>query len=318
VALGVSLGTTAVARAQAQAATPALGFAVERYYPSAPGAGWLVMDDLSMHGSVGGAISVASGYAQRPLVVTDGQQHLAVVAEQAFADIGAAVTYDRWRVYVNVTSPLVIEGQSGVVGGYKFTAPSVDPGKNIDIVSDARIGYDVRLMGHRGEPLRLGASAQLIIPNDVRANYATDGSFRAMLRVLFAGDMGQFAYAGHLGWHIRSLDDSPTPGSPQGDEFLFGAAVGRAFSLGGDGSPSLVVGPEIYGETAIRSAFGTTTTGLEALLSARAEGTREQGAQLRLKLGAGGGLNPHFGAPELRFVIGIEVFDRSAAARPPG
>ncbi len=38
------------ARAQLQAQ----GFAVERFYPSAPGGGWMVMDDLSMRGRFGG------------------------------------------------------------------------------------------------------------------------------------------------------------------------------------------------------------------------------------------------------------------------
>src|SRR5258708_12044189 len=53
------------ARAQQQAQ----GFAVERLYQSAPGAGWIVMDDLSLHGGLGGALSLSPGYAHRPLQV---------------------------------------------------------------------------------------------------------------------------------------------------------------------------------------------------------------------------------------------------------
>ena len=63
----------------------------------------------------------------------------------------------------------------------------------------------------------------------------------------------------------------------------------------------LVVGPEIYGVTAIRSFFGTDTTALEGLVTGRLEGTGDEGPQLRFKLGVGGGLNPHFGAPEERY-----------------
>jgi len=37
----------------------------------------------------------------------------------------------------------------------------------------------------------------------------------------------------------------------------------------------------------------------------------DDGAQLRVKLGAGAGLNPHFGAPEWRIVFGVELFDHS-------
>ena len=31
----------------------------------------------------------------------------------------------------------------------------------------------------------------------------------------------------------------------------------------------------------------------------------------RLKLGFGGGLDPRFGAPEARFVFGVELFERT-------
>jgi hypothetical protein len=61
---------------------------------------------------------------------------------------------------------------------------------------------------------------------------------------------------------------------------------------------------------------GPTTTAagarrpLESLLSARVEGTAEEGPQVRVKLGAGPGVNQHFGAPEWRIVLGVELFDR--------
>src|SRR5450432_4017894 len=45
------------------------GFATERFYPSAPGAGWMVMDNLDMHGGLAGAIAVSGGYARDPLRV---------------------------------------------------------------------------------------------------------------------------------------------------------------------------------------------------------------------------------------------------------
>src|ERR1700727_71684 len=103
------------------------GFAVERLYLSAPGAGWFVMDDLDISGRLGGAVSLTSGYARNPLVITDpvSKQTLAVVSEEAFLDIGAAVTYDRFRGYVNFPFPLVVNGTSGTLGPYQFTAPSV-------------------------------------------------------------------------------------------------------------------------------------------------------------------------------------------------
>src|SRR5215469_15409050 len=91
---------------RAPAQQPAQGFAVERLYLSAPGAGWFVMDALDMHGGLGGNLSMTLGYASNPLHFSDGTQRLAVVAHQAVMDIGAAVTYDRWRLYLNLAAPL--------------------------------------------------------------------------------------------------------------------------------------------------------------------------------------------------------------------
>ncbi len=294
---------------RAEAQQQPQGFAVERFYPSAPGGGWFVMDALDMRGNLGGAMAVTGSYALKPLRVTDGAQHLAVVSDQAFTDFGFAATYDRFRLYLNLNMPLTTTGQGGTVGAYRFSSPSVSLGATPDTLSDPRLGLDVRLFGGAKDPLRVGAGAQLFVPNGRRSDYDTDGSFRGMLRVLAAGDVGLLAYAGHLGVHVRPLDDSPAPGSPQGSEMLFGAAVGARLPVDGDGHAVVIVGPEIYGETAFQSFFGSTTTGLEALLTSRLEGTAGNGPQLRVKLGSGGGLNPHFGAPEWRAVIGIEIFD---------
>ena len=148
-----------------------------------------------------------------------------------------------------------------------------------------------------------------------RSDYVTDATYRAMGRVLFAGSVGLVTYAGQVGIHVRPLDDTPAPGSPRGSELLFGVAAGPAFPV--RAKTVLVLGPEIFGESAFRSLFGSTTTGLEALLSGRLEGTEDEGAQLRLKVGAGGGLNPHFGAPEWRMVLALEVFDHSAPHSAP-
>ena len=290
------------------------GFAVERLYQAAPGAGWVVMDDLTMHGGLGGVMAMSVGYAHNPLQVAtrDGSQRLTLVSDQAFTDFGFAITRGPWRFYLNLDAPLAITGQSGNVGAYQLTAPSVDPGSRPDTLSDARIGVDTRLLGDAKSSFRLGVGAQLIAPTGDRADYDTDGTFRAMLRILFAGDVGsRLTYAGQLGIHVRPLDDSPAPGSPQGSELLFGLAGGPKIALDRSSKTIVVVGPELYGETAFSSFMGTTTTGLEGLLTGRVEGTADDGVQFRVKLGAGGGIDPNFGAPEWRMVFGLEVFDHS-------
>src|SRR5579863_3667879 len=92
-ALAAAVATTFAAPSAAHAQKQLQGFAVERLYMSAPGGGWIVMDDLAMRGGLGGAFSLATGYAYKPLVLTDGTQHLAVVKDQGFIDVGAAVSF---------------------------------------------------------------------------------------------------------------------------------------------------------------------------------------------------------------------------------
>ncbi len=311
---------------EAGAQQQAQGFAVDRLYLSAPGGGWFVMDTLDMHGGLGGALSLTTDYAHNPLRVrsSNGSERLTVVSDEALARFGFAATYDRFRAYLNFDMPLAVNGQSGTVGAYPFTSPSaaqpftpsgVNPATATDALADARIGLDARLHGTDRSPLRVGASAQLFVPspNTPRAEYLTDNTFRAMGRILFAGDDSEiFTYAGHLGVHFRPLDDSPIPGSPQGSELLFGLALGRRFPLYDRGNRVFVIGPEFYGATAFRSFFSSDATALEGLLTGRLEGTAEGGPQVRIKLGAGGGISRHFGAPEWRLALAVEVFGRNS------
>ncbi len=319
--VAVFAAATALA-ARAAAQQPAPGFSIERLYPSPPGAGWVVMDDLDMHGRLGGAMSLTAGYAHDPLHVGEGAERLDVVSDQAFADFGLAITHDRWRFSIEFQAPIAIVGHSGVVDGYAFApAAHVTTGSNPDTLADPRVGLDVRLAGQPGGPLRVGAGAQLFAPNGdraerasdgtfVRANYTTDGTFRAMLRALAAGDLGHFAYAGQLGVHVRPLDPAPQPGSPRGSELLFGLAGGTRFSPSASGRWTVVTGPEVFGATAFRGFAKSDTTALEALLTARLEGTAARGRQLRFKLGAGVGLEPSFGAPAWRILLAVEMFNR--------
>jgi hypothetical protein len=308
-AVTFSLASLSAIRARAQ--VQAQGFAVERFYPAAPGGGWMVMDELNMQGRLGGVVAISSGYAYKPLQLTspDGSQHLSVIKHQGFADVGVAVTHENLRVYLNLTSPLIIKGQSGSLGAYQFTDPDVSVGRIPDLVSDARLGFDARLIGDANSPLRFGLGAQLMIPNGIRSDYDTDGSLRGMFRALFAGDTGILTTAAQLGVHIRPLNDAPSPGSPRGSELLYGIAAGPRFAVTSDKRIRAVIGPEIYGETAFKAFLGSTTTALEGLITGRIEGTGEPGSKLRFKLSTGRGLHQQFGAPEWRIVFGVEMFD---------
>jgi hypothetical protein len=290
----------------AQAQQQPAGFAVERLYQSAPGGGWFVMDDLDISGGLGGVVAITSDYDRNPLIITgpDGKQKLAVVSEEAFVDIGGAVTYDRFRAYINFPMPLLVSGTSGTLGPYQFTAPAVSLGTNPDTVADPRIGIDVRLLGEPGGLLRIGTGAQLIFPSGDRADYVSDARYRAMFRLLAAGDAGAYTYAGQLGVHVRPLNDAPVPGSPNGSEFLYGISGGRRFA--GPPGWKFIAGPEIFGETAFHDFF-SGETGTEALLTGRLEQTGKE-KNLRIKLGIGHALEQNFGAAQWRIVFGVELF----------
>jgi hypothetical protein len=267
------------------------------------------MDDLSMHGELGGALAMTTSYARKPLRVAGGSERLSVVSDQSFTDFGFAATYERLRLYLNFDAPISAKGRSGVVAGYQFTAPSLALSNSPDSFADARLGADVRVLGEFDGPFRLGVGAQLLFPTGKRFDYDSDGTYRAMGRFLFAGDVSQFSYAAQLGAHVRPRSESPTPNAPRGSELLFGAAAGLKFPFSGSSSTAIVAGPEVFGETAFRSFLGSRATGVEGLLTARLEAVSDRGALLRLKLGAGGGLDPHFGAPEWRVVCGVELSD---------
>jgi hypothetical protein len=264
------------------------------------------MDDLNVRGGVGGAFDLTSGYARAPLVIpsSDGTQRFALVLHQAFVNVGAAVTYDRYRLYLNLPMPYLVAGSSGTFGPLQLNAPAVTLGTNPDTVADPQLGFDARLYGDPGAALRLGASAQLIFPSGARNDYISDARYRAMFRFLTAGDSGPWSYAGQLGVHVRPLVDTLIPGGPNGSEFLFGASGGRKKRM--NDRWALVVGPEIFGESAFR-AFFSGATGAEGLLTARFERIG-QGRNLRLKLGIGHAIVHDFGAPKWRVLFGLELF----------
>jgi hypothetical protein len=164
-----------------------------------------------------------------------------------------------------------------------------------------------------GEALALRSTREVLYPPfrwvmDLSAHWrytTSDARYRGMLRFLTAGDSGAFSYAGQVGVHIRPLHDAPAPGSPHGSEFLFGGSAGRRFSV--RNGWAVIVGAEMYGETAFGSFFSLQHTGVEGLMTGRFERTGH-GPHLRMKVGIGHSLVHHFGAPEWRVVVGVELF----------
>lgn len=273
----------------AAAQTAPEGFAVERFSPVPAGGGWFANDELSMHGGLGGALSLTTSYARGPLRA--GNDY---VEHEAIVDAGFAVTFERLRLSLDFVSPLVVHGRS--------MGPEVDPGTAPDVLSDTRIALTARVIGDHDSPFRLGVSGELFVPSGERADFVTDDRYRGILRVIVAGDREGYVYSAHIGLHVRTLVDDSMAQGPRGSELLFGAAFGPKFPIAKD--MAFVFGPEIFGTSAISAFARHDSSALEGLLTARFE-TLEP--TLRVKLGGGGGLHPFFGAPEWRAVIGVEL-----------
>jgi hypothetical protein len=284
------------------AQTTAQGFSLERLDASPAGAGWVQNDELNLDGPLAGAASFTMGYAHAPLRVGG----LGVVTNQAFGTVAAAVRWNRFRLSVDLVAPIDVSGASGEVSGVSYAAPAVNLEQNPDTISDVRLGLDARVYGAPGSAFRFGVGVQLFVPSGAREQYVSDETLRSVARLLFAGDVGMFSWAAHLGVHVRPLDDGSTPQSPRGSEALVGLAFGARVTRW---SPDveLLVGPELSAVTAFKAALHSDTTGVEALLGARLEQRLTPSVSWRLRLAGGAGLHPSFGVPAWRVVLGVEL-----------
>src|SRR5262249_6257866 len=132
-------------------------------------------------------------------------------------------------------------------------------------------------------------------------------------RVLVAGAIEKFEYAGRIGFDYRAQNDR-FAGSPMGSEVFLGAAAGiRALD------DKLVVGPELWFTTVVEESdafFKRRTTPFEVLLA----GHYAFHPDWRAGAGVGPGLTRAFGSPQVRFVLSVEyaaAFRQAPAPSPP-
>ena len=287
--------------ALAQTAEPA--FALDRYNPAERGSEWFVLDSLDLRGALRGAAGATLDYAWRPETygTTFDATKIRAVTDQAFVHVGGSLVFlDRFRVGVSLPLDWLNLGNGGYVGRTLFRGP--DGGG----LGDLRLGTDIRLVGEYGDPFTLAVGGQLFLPTGKQANYLSDGQVRGMPRLSAAGDIGPFVYAAMLGIQFRPHTGAPYGGA-HGDEFAFAASAGvRAV----DGR--LVIGPELYGSTAL-DLVESQTTPLELILNAHFKITD----QFRIGAGGGPGLNAAFGAPVYRLLASLEWVQSAVAPPPP-
>jgi OmpA-OmpF porin, OOP family len=295
-------GSALTRPAAAQVAEPA--FALDRYNPAERGSEWFVLDSLDMRGAVRPAVGVTVDYAWRPETYRngDGSRWTRAVRNQAFSHVGASVVFfQRFRLGVSVPVAFVNEGLSGTIDGRYFASP-----RNKGGFGDIRAGADLSLFGTYGGPLTVAVGGQVFLPTGDQASYLSDGTVRGMPRLSLAGDVGPFVYAAMGGVHFRPHTGAPF-GGVAGAELVFAASAGARVARG-----RLVVGPELFGSTALENVAEASTP-LEAMLGAH----YTFAGGVRAGLGVGTAIEARWGAPPLRLLGSVEWSPEPAAARGP-
>jgi OOP family OmpA-OmpF porin len=300
--LGACLGVASVSSAQAQQVAPA--FLLNRFTPATPGSDWFVLESLDFRGQLRPGLRLGLDWSQRPFVYEDASRKDvgAIVERQVYLHLGLSLTVaDRARLAVDL--PLAVQ-QKGAAS--PVIAGIVYPGPEDSAAADVRATVDVRLYGQYGEPFVLAVGSHLFIPT-VRRQYNSDGIVRVLPRVMAAGEAGLFAYAASVGFHSRDrIADEWFQGYGIGHELFGGLA------LGVKPVPSVLLGAEMVGYSKVDGGdlLKKRRTPAELLFGGRFVFAD----QLRLAVGAGPGLTPSKGSPEVRFVARLEW---SPAVPPP-
>ncbi|MDB4939070.1 MAG: outer membrane protein, partial [Labilithrix sp.] len=264
------------ARAQGDPRDPR--HAVDRFEPSARGSEWLANESLDLRGHLRPSLGYVLSYSHRVVVVgpANGLPERAPVKELALLHVGGSVVlFDRLRLALDLPFQVYAGGQSSTF----VPAPPAESG-----VGDLRLGADVRLLGQYRGALTAAIGVQAFAPTGEKAQWTSDGVFRARPRALFAGEVGVFVWAAQVGVHVRAQT-----------EVTASAAAGVRVAR------NLVLGPEVTAST-FEDAFGKRATPVEALLGAHwlVDGTARIGG------GVGHGLTNGVGAPAWRLMFGVE------------
>ncbi|MCU0690932.1 MAG: OmpA family protein [Polyangiaceae bacterium] len=276
------------------------GFALNRFEPSERGSDWFSVESLDLRGDNRLGAGVVGDWAYKPMVLydRDGDEVSALVEHQLFVHLGANWVFaDRLRFAFSIPVLLLNTGDA------------VDEGTNL---GDLRFGGDLRFFGEYGDAITMAGGLQLHLPTGSQDAFTGDGKVRVAPRLLAAGDIGPFTYAGHIGVNFRSRHED-FAGEPFGTELLFAAAAGVRSSDG-----KLTVGPELYGSTVVSDGgngmFDRRTTPFELMAGAH----YRVGDAWRLGAGMGPGITRGVGAPQFRVLANIEWFpDVAKEPAPP-
>lgn len=293
----VLLGAALIpAGAAAQTTRP--GFAVNKFEPSERGSDWFASESLDYRGHLRPAIGVVGDYSYRSLLVfeDDGDVRGSVVRNAFFVHAGASlVLFERLRVAFNLPVQAAVDGRTASLSRGGVTTTFLPPPHSGGL-GDLRLGADARVFGVYGDPITMAAGVQFWAPTGNEAQYAGDGDWRIKPRVMVAGDVGAFTYAGQVAVNWRAREEKIGAGAI-GSELNVTLAAGARLA-----DRKLVVGPELWASTVFAEAFEKKTTPVEAALGAH----YLIADQVRVGAGASTGLTRAFSAPVGRVVATVE------------
>lgn len=281
--------------ARAQTLPTGTGFAVDRFEPSGGGSAWFSLESLDFYGRGRTAFGLVLDGAWKPLVIYDQGGHpvATLLRDQLVGHADAAVVLgNHFRADLNVPVVLYQQGNALILNDQSFGAPAHTA------LGDVRIGADLRVFGHTGDPFVAAIGAQVFIPTGKTSAFTGDGGWRVWPRVMMAGDIRAFSWAVRLGYHLRPVYKCICSLAP-GDELT--AAVAAGVHL----SPGVLIGPEVYASSARANLGEHVASPLELLLGAHFQVARGW----TLSVGAAPGLTDGAGSPTVRAVVGLRYFE---------
>jgi outer membrane protein OmpA-like peptidoglycan-associated protein len=294
------------------AAAQSAGFSLDRFQPAERGSDWFAADSLDLRGSGRLLLGATGDWGYKPLVLYDtptGDAQHALIQNQFFVHLGADVLIaNRLRLGVNVPVALYQNGQDATIGTTTFHS------SNATTLGDLRLAADLRLIGEYRGPIEFAVGLAAYLPTGSQDAFTGDGKVRLAPRLMVAGEVGAFVYAGQLGFLYRA-NNAGFDGAATGSEAFVTAAAGLRVA-----DQRLVLGPELYGSTNVTSSdafFARRTSPFEVLFGAHYMATRD----VRIGAGIGPGLTRGLGAPEFRGLLSLEyapdVVKPVEAAPPP-
>jgi len=266
-------------------------FALDRFEPAPAGDRFFGVPGADPGGETTLRAMLLADYAYRPLVLykNDGADSVGnVVQDQLFLHGGVSLgLFERLNLSLNVPVALVNSGDSPAAGGVATPSPSGAA------LGDLRVSARVRLVGRSqtGGEVDLGGS--LWLPTGDSKSFAGDGSVRGMPELIVAGEAGMLAYAVHAGVGLRRSRQALE--SAVGNELSTGGAIGILLA-----DRKLQLGPELYGTTTLKDAFGRDSSNFEGIV-----GARFRASDWVFGAGAGPGFTRGLGTPALRGVASV-------------